>query len=67
MYWVRFIRLGFYIQTERNILIMGKHSHLFLSQRSDIEIMLSKKMSFNKIALAIGKDNTTVSKEIKKT
>ena len=45
---------------------MGKHSHLSLSQRSDIEVMLSKKMSFNKIALAIGKDNTTVSKEIKK-
>ena len=45
---------------------MGKHSHLSLSQRSDIEVMLSKKMSFNKIALAIGKDNTPVSKEIKK-
>lgn len=46
---------------------MVKHSHLSLNQRSDIEVMLSKKMSFNKIALAIGKDNTTVSKEIKKT
>ena len=45
---------------------MGKHSHLSLKHRSDIEVMLSKKMSFNKIALAIGKDNTTVSKEIKK-
>ena len=39
---------------------MGKYSHISLSQRSDIEVMLSKKMSFNKIALAIGKENTTV-------
>ena len=30
---------------------MGKHSHLSLSQRSDIEVMLSKKMSFNKIRM----------------
>lgn len=44
-----------------------KNSHLSLSMRSEIEIMLNKKISFNKIAKSLGKDSTTISKEIKKT
>ena len=43
-----------------------KNSHLSLSMRSEIEIMLNKKISFNKIAKSLGKDSTTISKEIKK-
>ena len=45
---------------------MSKYLHLSLGMRSDIEVMLAKKLSFNSIAQALGKDSTTISKEIRK-
>ena len=45
---------------------MSKYLHLSLSMRSDIEVMLAKKFSFNRIAQALGKDSTTISCEIYK-
>ena len=45
---------------------MSKYLHLSLGMCSDIEVMLAKKFSFNRIAQALGKDSTTISKEIRK-
>ena len=45
---------------------MSKYLHLSLGMRSKIEVMLTKKISFNRIAQTLGKDSTTISKEIKK-
>lgn len=44
---------------------MAKHSHLTLSDRITIEACLKERMSFNRIAYELGKDPTTVSKEVK--
>ena len=45
---------------------MSKYLHLSLGMRSDIEVMLTKKFSFNRIKQTLGKDSTTISKEIRK-
>ena len=45
---------------------MSKYLHLSLGMCSDIEVMLAKKFSFNRIAQSLGKDSTTISKEIRK-
>ena len=45
---------------------MRKYLHLSLDMCSNIEVMLAKKFSFNRIAQALGKDSTTISKEIRK-
>ena len=45
---------------------MSKYLHLSLDMRSNIEVMLAKKFSFNRIAQTLGKDSTTISKEIRK-
>ena len=45
---------------------MSKYLYLSLGLRSDIVDMLAKKFSFNRIAQALGKDSTTISKEIRK-
>lgn len=43
---------------------MTKHKHLTLSERLLIEKGLNERMSFRSIARSIGKDNSTISKEI---
>lgn len=45
--------------------IMNKQKHLNLESRSIIELELSKGTSFKAIALLLGKDCTTISKEIR--
>ena len=42
------------------------HSHLTLSDRIYIEQALERRMKFKEIAVFIGKDPTTVSKEIRR-
>ena len=44
---------------------MNKNKHLTLDARYKIEHCLNERMSFKAIGLALGKDCTTVSKEIK--
>ncbi len=44
---------------------MSKQKHLTIEERTVIEIELGKRSSFKSIALLIGKDCTTVSKEIR--
>ena len=45
---------------------MAKQKHLTTEQRSTIQDMLSNKCTFTEIGDAIGKDPSTVAKEIKK-
>lgn len=45
---------------------MSKYLHLSLGMRSEIEVMLTKKFSFKRISQTLGKDSTTISKEIRK-
>ena len=44
----------------------GKHKHLTLDERLEIQSCLNHGMTFKAIAARIGKDQTTVSKEVKK-
>lgn len=44
---------------------MSKNKHLNLDDRSKIQLMLDNKESFTSIASALGKDPTTISKEIR--
>ncbi len=44
---------------------MAKHKHLTLSNRITIESMLHEKASFKSIGLALDKDPTTISKEVR--
>lgn len=44
---------------------MSKQKHLTIDERTTIEVELGKRSSFKAIALLIGKDCTTVSKEIR--
>jgi len=43
-----------------------KHKHLTLDDRSEIEVCIKKEMSFKAIGKLIGKDPTTISKEVKR-
>ena len=45
---------------------MTNYNQLNISQRETIQILISKGKSFTDIGLAIGKDRTTISKEIKR-
>lgn len=45
---------------------MTKHKHLNLDDRTAIELELGKSRSFRSISLLLGKDNTTISKEIRR-
>ena len=49
-------------ETEKN---MAKNSHLTLSDRIAIEVGLRERKSFSAIALELGKDPTTISKEVR--
>ena len=49
----------------KGILIMRKHSHLSFDERQTIKNRLDKKESFKSIARELGRDCTTISKEIK--
>ena len=44
---------------------MAKNSHLTLSDRIAIEVGLRERKSFSAIALELGKDSTTISKEVR--
>ena len=44
---------------------MSKNKHLNLDDRCKIQLMLDNKESFSSIATALGKDPTTISKEIR--
>ncbi len=44
---------------------MRKHSHLSFDERQTIKNRLDKKKSFKSIARELGRDCTTISKEIK--
>ena len=44
---------------------MNKNKHLILDDRKNIQLMLDNKESFASIAAALGKDPTTISKEIR--
>lgn len=46
-------------------IIMNKQKHLTLEERAIIEVELGKKSSFKAIALLVGKDCTTISKEVR--
>ena len=46
-------------------IIMSKQKHLTIDERTTIEVELGKRSSFKAIALLIGKDCTTISKEIR--
>ena len=43
-----------------------KHSHLTLDERIVIEQGIKRKMSFSAIAASIGKDRSTVSREVQR-
>ena len=43
-----------------------KHSHLTLDERIVIEQGIKRKMSFSSIAASIGKDRSTVSREVQR-
>ena len=45
---------------------MAKNKHLTFDDRHNIQLGLDKKMTFREIAKWIGKDPTTVSKEVKR-
>ena len=45
---------------------MTNYNQLNASQRETIQILFNKGKSFTDIGLAIGKDRTTISKEIKR-
>lgn len=45
---------------------MAKHKHLTLDERYTIQHMLDSAKSFRQIALYTGKDNTTISKEVRR-
>ena len=49
----------------KGILIMRKHSHLSFDERQTIKNRLDKKESFKSIARELGRDCTTISKEVK--
>ena len=44
---------------------MSKNKHLSLDDRSKIQLMLDNKESFSSIASSLGKDPSTISKEIR--
>ena len=44
---------------------MAKHSHLTLSERIEIEKALRDRASFSEIGASLGKDPSTVSKEVR--
>ena len=44
---------------------MSKNKHLNLDDRCKIQLMLDNKESFSSIATALGKDPTTISKEVR--
>ena len=45
--------------------VMSKNKHLSLDDRSKIQLMLDNKESFSSIASSLGKDPSTISKEIR--
>ena len=47
-------------------LINSKNKHLTLEERQEIQDCLNHGMTFKAIAAQVGKDQTTVSKEVKK-
>ena len=44
---------------------MSKNKHLSLDDRCKIQLILDNKGSFSSIATALGKDPTTISKEVR--
>lgn len=46
-------------------IIMSKHKHLTLEERGEINSLLNQRASFKEIGLQLGKDPTTISKEIR--
>ena len=44
---------------------MAKHAHLVLDERATIEVRLKEQTSFTKIAKELGKDPSTISKEVR--
>lgn len=51
---------------DRSVRDMEKNKHMDINERSDIQTMLTAGCSFAAIARSIGRDKTTVSKEVKK-
>ena len=51
-----------FCDTESGAMFMSKH--LTLSERKDIELLLKEGKSFKEIGRTLGKDCTTISKEI---
>lgn len=47
-------------------IVMSKNKHMNLEARTIIELELGKGSSFKEIAALLGKDNTTISKEVRK-
>ena len=62
---ILFLTVGIAERSRQEESIMAKHSHLTLSERIEIEKALRDRASFSEIGASLGKDPSTVSKEVR--
>lgn len=62
---ILFLTVGIAEGSRQEESIMAKHSHLTLSERIEIEKALRDRASFSEIGASLGKDPSTVSKEVR--
>lgn len=62
---IMFPTVGIAERSRQEETVMAKHSHLTLSERIEIEKALRDRTSFSEIGTSLGKDPSTISKEVR--